>query len=216
MERRIEGLSAAVLAGGASSRMGRNKALLTVTERGREETIIARTCRLLSRRFAEVQIIGGAFAPLPPGATRLVPDRLPGKGPLGGLYTALCTTRADGVFLAACDMPFISVGVIDALLEYREVAAAEGKDAVVARIGGRWQPLLALYFRSSLPSLEALLSEGKLRFSDFLDRITLHSVAEAALCPSRIDLRAFFNLNTPHDLEIAQRLAQDALGRETR
>ncbi|RME03670.1 MAG: molybdenum cofactor guanylyltransferase [Deltaproteobacteria bacterium] len=216
MKGRIEGVSAAVLAGGASSRMGRNKALLTVPESGGGETIIARTCRLLSRRFAEVQIIGGVFSPLPPGASRLVADRLPGKGPLGGLYTAFCATRAEGVFLTACDMPFISEGVIDALLEHREVARAQGKDAVVARIEGRWQPLLALYFRSALAPLEALLSKGNLRFSDFLDRIALHAVAEDALAPRGGDLRSFFNLNTPYDLEIAQRLAQDALRQETR
>lgn len=104
----IDGVTGVILAGGSSSRMGSNKALLEVDG----SPIITRTYRTLAGLFREVIIVTsspGDYAFLP---CRKVPDIYPGCGSIAGLHAALAHSSSAYSFVTACDMPFIDATII--------------------------------------------------------------------------------------------------------
>ena len=102
--RGVEGATGAVLCGGGSRRMGRDKAVIVVAG----ETLLARAARTLSGVFDEVLVVGREAPPpgLPPHVRALADER-PGLGPLGGIATALAAAGHEWVFVCACDMPLL-------------------------------------------------------------------------------------------------------------
>jgi molybdenum cofactor guanylyltransferase len=182
---------------------GVNKALLEVGG----SRIIARTASALCHVFEEVLVITNSpddfqFLGLP-----MLRDVVPGRGSLGGLYTGLRACKGDYGFLAACDMPFLSVAVI------RYIAnSVEGFDVVVPRISGMLEPLHAAYSRECLPHIEELLQHDDLRIFNLYDKVKVREVPEADLVPLDPDLGFIVNVNTPEDLERARDfIAQRAL-----
>ena len=111
-----------ILAGGRSTRMGRDKALLQIDG----ETMLARTVRIVSEVMPEVLIVGRTT--LPPGLSGVtaVPDAYGETGPLGGIVTGLTRVTAEQVLVVSCDLPHLQADVLRLL-----VALAPGFDAVV-------------------------------------------------------------------------------------
>lgn len=178
-----------VLAGGASRRMGRDKAMIVV----RGETMLEKTCRVLRAVFDEVLCVGRVddASNLP---VACVADERPGKGPLGGIETALRRATSGWVFVAACDMPLLTADTIE---ELWEKGARGASGAVVARIGERIHPLAAFYPRDVLPSLTETLDAGRLAATEFvrgIDPCVVDAVADGALA------RALTNVNDPEEL----------------
>lgn len=193
-------VSAILLAGGASRRMGGlNKALLKV---GRE-TIVERVAHTLASLFAEVIIITNtpdtfAFLDLP-----MFGDLRIGMGSLGGLYTGLTECHTDYGFLAACDMPFLCKECIEHM-----VSLIDDNDVVIPRIRGWLEPLHAIYSRTCLPHIDASLDAGKLQIASFFPKVKIREVVDDEL--SRFDPSFLFtmNVNRPEDLELARQLAR--------
>jgi len=149
---RLANVAGALLLGGASSRMGRDKAQLSLDG----ESLAARSARLLARCFQEVLLVGG-----PPGAAfcappaRLVDDPPGPRCPLRGLVGALAAAQAPRVVVIATDLP----GLCDALP--LALSAWPDADAVIPRRGGRPEPLCALWQRDAvLPLARARLAAG--------------------------------------------------------
>lgn len=138
-----EPFAGAVLTGGSSSRLGRDKALLDV-----EGVVLAeRVARALrGAGAASVSAVGGAIDDLSALGCfdTLVPDLWPGEGPLGGILTALATIEEDLVVVLACDTPQVTSDAPRRLVE--SLGAA---DAAVAVVGGRDQPLTAVWRTST-------------------------------------------------------------------
>ncbi len=177
-------IGVAVLTGGASSRMGRPKALLLTPD---GETFAARLCRELAffpRRYLS---LGGSLALAAPGFVA-VTDDLPGRGPLGALAAVLRRAETDAVLVVACDMPYYGAAEARAL-----AAAYRGEDALTAVCAGRRQPLASIYSKRLLPAAEKALAAGRLRVGAL--------AAEAALARefAAADPRAYVNLNTPEE-----------------
>ena len=144
--------AAVLLAGGKSSRFGRDKTRLEV----RGEPIVARIagrCRPLCR---EIFIVSNARDKFGLPGVRELSDLYRDAGPLGGIHAGLSAAGAELVLVVACDMPFFDGGLAAALLE-----GAAGYDVLVPRIGERLEPLCAVYRRSVLPEVEALLRRGR-------------------------------------------------------
>lgn len=183
-------VSAAVMAGGKSRRMGRDKAWIEFEGR----PLIARVIEVLREVADEVLVVANdaRFAEL---GVRVVPDRFPEGGALGGIATGVGAAQHELVLVAACDMPFTSAAVWRLLVE-----RAEGSDAVVPRIAGEYETLHALYTKGCLPAMERALASGKMRVISFFDDVAVHEVGEADL--RRVDpgLRSFINVNTPEEL----------------
>ncbi len=132
-------------------------------------------------------------------------DVLPGKGALGGLYTALHSAARPHVLCLACDMPF----VVRPLLDYLIGLIPKG-DAVIPRLGGEAEPFRAVYARACLGPMRAALDAGKMRVISFFPDVRVRFVDEAEI--ERHDPRrlSFFNINTPADLDAARQLLEGA------
>lgn len=147
----MEAVSGLVLAGGASRRMGTDKAWVEVGG----VTLAARAVRTLRVLCAEVLVASGDGRRLPGVGDRQVPDVLPDAGPLAGIVAGLDAASHDLVAVAAVDLPFASSAVFRLLLDSRGA-----ERAVVPRVDGRLQPLHAVYARSAADPLRAFLDGG--------------------------------------------------------
>lgn len=185
----------AVLAGGRSRRMGRDKATLTLGGRPLAE----RAARTLETLLDEVVVVGGTVEAAA-GFPRLV-DRRPGHGPLAGLETALAHAGGRPVFVLACDLPHAGDDLVRFVIAHAALAAA---DATVARawypvVGAERQPLCALYSPGNLPAVTAYLDRGGRSVTGYLQGIEAAGVEVGQEEPFyRPDLLA--NLNRPQDL----------------
>jgi molybdopterin-guanine dinucleotide biosynthesis protein A len=183
-EWRLAEASAAILAGGASSRMGEDKSLLLV--RGRP--LVARIHEQLSRRFDDVLLSTNEPEKYPFLLARTVADLVPGRGPLMGIRSVVEAARYDLVFVTACDVPFVDAATVERLL-----VLADGFDCVVPRTSLGPEPLFAVYRKSALPAMGRLLEEGERRIRALFPRVRARFV-DLGSAPW------YRNLNTREDL----------------
>jgi molybdopterin-guanine dinucleotide biosynthesis protein A/rhodanese-related sulfurtransferase len=179
-------LTGAVLTGGRSRRMGRDKALVPV-----DGTPMVRRAAdaLASAGASPVVCIGGDAARLVALGLVVVPDRWPGEGPLGGLASALAVAPPGRVLVAGCDQPWLDPAVLRRL-----VGAAGESTAAVFRVGGRRQPLPGLYATTLADRLAAAVDAGARRLGDALD---------LASCVLQLDLddpASLRDVDRPRDL----------------
>lgn len=193
--------SAAILAGGASRRMGRPKALIAIGG----QTLIERTADVLHAlqpTVSEVFVVGvlPAYAAL---GLRCVPDGVPGQGPLGGIATALRHAAEDRTLIVACDMPNLSADLLRAML-----ATTGDEDALVPELmsadGSRAEPLHAIYRHSCLAAIDACLARGELKTTAFFDAVNVRRLDEEWLRRYDPTLASFINVNTPAELRAAR------------
>jgi molybdopterin-guanine dinucleotide biosynthesis protein A len=170
-----EAVAGFVLAGGKSSRMGRDKALLPWGE----GTLVDHVAEVVRAGVGNVTVIG-----------RDVSDLVAGQGPLAGLWTALAGTDASWALIAAVDMPNLTIGFVR---ELAEAARRSEADAVVCEVQGRLHPLCAAYHRGLLPAVEAAVRSKSLKMHDFLSTIRVERWPV-------FDPDLLANLNTPEEL----------------
>jgi len=216
-ERATYPISAVVLAGGDSRRMGTDKAFLKMSG-GR--TIIEGILSKLARLSEEIILVTNRTQGYERLGVKLVADIYPGKGSLGGIYTGLCAMSHSHGLVVACDMPFLKLP----LLRYMLVMAPE-YDVVVPRAvpwGGLkgvkkgeerakeylLHPLHAVYAKSCLEPVKDLLESGDLRVISFYPRVRVRYVEEEEIDIFDSEHLSFFNINTPADLRRAERFLQ--------
>jgi molybdopterin-guanine dinucleotide biosynthesis protein A len=196
MVKRWEQVAAFVLAGGGSTRMGRDKARL---ELGGEPMVI-RAVHLAEPHVASVAVVapGDRYAAM---EMPVLPDRWPGAGPLGGIATALSTTSADWNLILGCDLPYLTSDWLAWLIPCAMNSPAQ---AVVPESRRGLEPLAALYHRACAAALTAAVERGVRRVTEALSEILVERVRAAewqGLDPSG---RLFDNMNTPEDYEEAR------------
>lgn len=172
--------------------MGKDKAFLEVDGR----RIIDRSLEVLGGLFEHVFIVTNTPSRYAPLGIRLVGDLLPGCGALGGLFTALHFSPTAHLFVVACDMPLLNPDVIRLMAQ-----KAPRWDVVVARIGGKLEPLHAFYSRRCLAPIARVLDRGGRKLIDFYPEVRVLEVEEAALREMDPNLQSFRNINTPEDLD---------------
>jgi molybdopterin-guanine dinucleotide biosynthesis protein A len=185
--------SAAIMAGGKSTRMGQDKAWIELDG----EPLIARVASVLAQVAAEVIVVANdpRYESL---GLRVVRDRYPNGGALGGIATGVGAATHDTVLVAACDMPFLSADVWRLLLGHAGEA-----DVVIPRIGGEYETLHALYTKTCVPQMARAIAENRLRVISFFDQVRVLAVEEPELRAFDPTLRAFTNVNTPEELASA-------------
>lgn len=182
----------AVLAGGASRRMGQDKAALLLGG----ESLLARVVRRLRAATDDVIVVGPPERQsLVPGV-QVVPDARPGLGPLGGIYTALRASAAPYTFVVACDMPFVQPELVRYLLDL-----APGYDVVVPRSARGTEQLHAVYSRECLPAVAGLLDAGDLVVSALYARVRTRFVAPEEWAVYDPQGLSTFNANTREEWE---------------
>jgi molybdopterin-guanine dinucleotide biosynthesis protein len=198
----------AVLAGGRSRRFGRPKA--TAPFLG--QPLALRPARVLDAVCRDVVVVGRREELPPRFPFRVVPDRVPDAGPLGGLHAALAEAAAagdEGVVLLGCDMPLVTPGLV------RQVAlegVRSGRAAAAPALGPREvEPLCGWYGTASLPLAERRLGGEDRSLLGFLEESGAHRIPRDRLgATADLDL-ALRSVNTPAELERLEALAVEAL-----
>jgi molybdopterin-guanine dinucleotide biosynthesis protein A len=188
-------LAGAILCGGLSTRMGRDKALLDIDGATLLERAVARL-----QTVADPVLLASGSRELTHPACFSVPDDMTGVGPLAGLLAVLRASPHQLCAIVAVDMPDISPDLLRRLAALRE-----GEDAVVAVSPRGLEPLHAVYARSALAAVEAALREGERSLHGLLQRLRVRRVNAADLLGARAAARFAVNLNSPADVTVWRR-----------
>lgn len=211
MENKVAGI---VLAGGQSSRMGRDKAMLDIGGK----PVIRHVLNTLLQCTPDVCLTVSDkddyhFLDLPVAA-----DEYPGYGPLAGIYAGMKHSEADWYIVAACDMPFTSVDLMQSLLEtaiWGDNGGIPLGQAIVPVHEDRMHPLYAVYHRSMLPSLQEALENKNLKVMEWIEQHNLVEVplegeiarrARKSPAPHDITPWCLYNMNDPKAYEQARRM----------
>jgi len=199
-------LSIVIQAGGESSRMGQDKALMPFLGQPLIQRVLARVEKLgdeilvTTNHPDDYQFLG----------LRLVPDIIPGRGALGGLYTALSAASEPLVAVVACDMPFVSASLLAA---ERDLLSDPGLDAAIPKTGHGTEPFHATYRCSTcLPAVEWAIEAEKWRADAWYARASLRFLSPEEVRRYDPEEMAFWNVNTPEELEKAERIASQQDG----
>lgn len=193
-------MTGAILAGGRSTRMGTNKAVLDF---GGQRLIVG-LLQKIRPLFPEVVIIANEFAPYADLEVSMFSDCIPDKGSLGGIYTAVLHSTFPQTFCIACDMPLASPAVIAYLRDQ-----GPGYDVVVPRTEEGYQPLHAVYGKACLPRMEAMIRADNLKIDRLFPAVRVRTVEAEELRRLDPSLRCFVNVNTREELAAAMRLAAE-------
>ncbi len=190
IDRLTEGVTAVILAGGNSSRMKNNKALLPYSG----ELFIERIHRQLAEIFREVILVTNTpeiyrFLPC-----RIVQDIYPAKCSLAGIHAGLAHSTTPYIFTVACDMPYLNPALIRLVLSRRE-----GFDVVIPESEGGLEPLHALYGKGCLPAMEKALAGGSGRIVDCFDPARVAVVTRDDVVRLDPAFLSFRNINTPEE-----------------
>ena len=186
--------SAVILAGGKSSRMGRDKALLDFGG----EKLIQRVHRILKAAFDEVLISASNTEIYEFLGAPVVPDIYDAGGSLAGIHAGLLSSQSESCFFAACDMPFLNVELIRYLSEF-----ASEYDLVLPMSRNGLEPLHAFYSRNCLPQIERQLNEGNWKVIDFFDKVNIREVTVDEMLEHDPGELSHFNINTQEKYELA-------------
>ncbi len=205
-------LTVCIQAGGQSSRMGEDKALKTFLGR----PLIQRVVERLSPIAEEVIVTTNhpddyRFLGVP-----LFPDLKPGRGALGGLYTAIASASQPIVAVVACDMPFASAALLEAA---SRLLAAEGADVVIpseapqekqTKKSEGYEPLHAVYRRATcLPAIEAALEADQWKVIAWFPQVKVRPLTPDEIKQYDPSKLAFWNVNTPEEFSKAEEIARN-------
>lgn len=196
-----------VLAGGASSRFGRDKALVHFGE----TPLLLQIVELAESCASDVSVVAGAqkYGELG-GELEIIKDRWPGEGPLGGIITALehaATTdpACRWNLILSCDMPFLTREWLEFLVDRARTSAAETQVILPHSTHGP-EPLCACYRTDAAGALKTVFERGVRKVTEALKQVRMEVLDESAW--KRFDSagRLFWNMNTPADFQEAQRI----------
>jgi molybdopterin-guanine dinucleotide biosynthesis protein A len=176
-----------VLVGGRSSRMGRDKALIEIDR----VPLVQRVAAAIGEVCGSVSLVGdpALYGNL---GFRVIPDLMPGEGPLAGIEAALGETKAEWNLVVACDMPALDTRILEEL--FVAAASNNGDCAAPQYSDGRMEPLCAVWNARCHAEVVSALADGVRKVTEALRRLALRYVPVASDA-------AFRNLNTPEDLE---------------
>jgi len=192
----MEDVSAFIVAGGKSSRMGQDKALMKLNGR----TLLERALELAREVSRDVRVVGSAekFAPFAP----VIEDVFRDQGPLAGIHAALKSSRTDLNLILAVDLPFLESNFLHYLIAQARATTAL---VTVPRAAGAWQTLCAVYRRGFAQYAEQSLREGKNKIDPLFARVQTKVVEESELLQQGSSPNIFQNLNTPEEFKKAKK-----------
>ena len=190
--------SVAISAGGQSSRMGTDKAFVTLRDKPIIEHVIERVRDLGQSETMLITNRPDDYAHL---GLPMYSDVIPDKGALGGIYTAIERAKSQYVLVVACDMPFLNPKLLRYMLSLLETDSPP--DVIVPRVENYPQGLHAIYSKACLDPIKQQLDENRLKVIGFYSQVNVHYLDEAVYQPFDPAGNAFFNVNTPEQLEEA-------------
>ena len=192
-----EPVTGIILAGGHCTRISTNKALLPLGDR----PIIVDIVDTLTSIFHDIILVTNRPEDYDFTDVQKVQDIIPGKGPLGGLYTGLSVSRTQYNFVVACDMPFLNSDLIGHML-----IGCEKFDVVVPQLSDGLEPLHAIYSKSCLEPIQNRLHAGDLKLQSFFGSVRTKYIQQEEIKRFDPELRTFFNINYREDYQKVKRL----------
>jgi molybdopterin-guanine dinucleotide biosynthesis protein A len=192
-------ITGAILAGGKSRRMGRDKAFLPFGK----GVLIERVIEVIAQVVDDVILITNTPERYQRFGLPMFSDVIPEAGSLGGIYTGLVSAKTPYSVCLACDMPFVKPEFLRFLCE----TAAEA-DVVIPRNAEDFQPLCAAYSQVCRESIRRRIEAGRLKITGFFDQVRVRVIEGELL--ARFDPHdvMFFNANTPEEYAKAQRMLE--------
>ena len=188
-------VSAVILAGGKSRRMGRDKLELSLSGRTLLESAVSR----FSEEFEDVYLSVADMEKYPDVKVRRIADILPGAGPLSGLHAALKTlpqAPCDGAFLVAADLPYSCPRAAKRIIEL-----CGEKEACIIRLSdGKLEPLFGYYRKTLLPHCEEAIKSGDYRMTELVLGADTRYIAPQEL-GELWDNKLIININYPEDYD---------------
>ncbi|MFH1147518.1 MAG: molybdenum cofactor guanylyltransferase [Pseudomonadota bacterium] len=187
----LHDITGVILVGGKSRRMGRDKAFLKIAGK----TLFERVLEVFRESFDRIVLVGDRAERFAGYSLSVFQDIYPGSA-LGGLYTGLYHSATEHVFVSSCDLPFPNKAVVRHLCSLKS-----GFDAVVPTLEYGYEPLFALYAKSCLGPMKALLESGNFCAYGYYPKVRVRYVKDEELTRLDRDGRSFVNVNTPEDFE---------------
>ena len=185
-------MTAIILAGGKSQRMGSNKAFLKYGN----TTFIEHQVMMLSKIFDEIILSANDANAYTSLKLPIVSDIMPGKGPLSGICAGLKRAASSHAFVIACDMPFVD----EKLIHYLR-SQINGYDVVVPKSSRGLEPMHAFYSKNCIQPMYRCLEEGRLRVVDFFPEVKVKIVDEKEFAGLDASIKSLINLNTPDEFK---------------
>jgi len=188
-------ITCAILSGGKSRRMGRDKATVRVGK----STLIARTYGVVKEVFKDVMVVSSLHESIEGIPERIVHDVLPISGSLTGIASALLNADTRYVFALGCDMPFLTRAAMLYMVD-----RVHGQQIVIPKTEAGFEPLHAIYHRSCLSPMLTALGKGHMKVSRLLPFFCVETVPSNPSFFNR-GVSVFTNVNTAEDLSSAER-----------
>jgi molybdenum cofactor guanylyltransferase len=192
----VQRIAGFILAGGASSRMGRAKALLEIGG----EPVVVRAVRLVQAVVGSAAVVGGSREQQELGL-RVIEDDWPGGGPLGAIATALRVSDAPWNLIVACDLPYLTREWLECLAAR---ALASDADVVLPMNVLGAEPLSAAYHKRGEEPIRAALVRGVRKVTDGLQELRVRTIEPAEWKAFDSEGLLFKNMNSPEDYEQAK------------
>ena len=194
-----QAITGVILAGGKSSRMGQNKALMALGG----QRLVDRVVTVMRSVFDALLMVTNTPEVYAGLGVPMVQDVWPEKGSLGGIYSAIHHVGTPHCLVVACDMPFLQA----AMLHYL-ITQMSDYDVVVPDVLGELQTLHAIYSKACLQPIERRLEMNRLRIAGFFPDVRVRTVTASELQPYDPALLAFQNLNTLEEFQAAEQRLQ--------
>ncbi len=188
----IAPLTVAIMAGGKSSRMGRDKSFVLFNGRPLIETVLVQVAGL----GQETLLITNNPASYAHLGLPTFSDIYADCGPLAGIYTAVAHASHPHTLIVACDMPWLNRDLLRYLISLRETA-----DVIVPRWEKYPEPLHAIYSKACLPAIQARLEARDLKITRFFAQVVVRYVERSEIVQWDENGRCFTNINTPEELK---------------
>ena len=188
-------ITGVILAGGKSSRMGQNKALMSLGGK----RLVDRVVEVMRNMFDALLMVTNTPDVYADLGLPMAPDVWPDKGSLGGVYSAIYRVATPYCLVVACDMPFLQAAGLRYL-----ITQMANYDVVVPDVLGELQTLHAIYSKACLQPIERRLETNRLRIVGFFPDVRVRTVTASELEPYDPELLAFQNLNTPEEFQAAE------------
>jgi len=198
-------ISSILLAGGKSSRMGKDKARLRLDGRLMILQSIARKLLTISDEVI-IATDGRRYEDLDAGV-KWVDDVYPGAGSLVGLYSGLREAKSDYALVVACDMPFLNLDLLHCM-----IALPRDYDILAPKIDTRAEPLHAIYSKNCLEPARKLLEAGHKKITDVFPEVRVRYLSPEVIERYDPKHRSFFNINSPNQLAEARAIIKKSQG----
>jgi len=186
-----DNLKCCIIAGGKSGRFGSDKSLFLFDGK----PMIAHTYDAIKPVFDEIFIIASGGEKFSFLDAKIIPDIIPGLGPIGGIYTALESIDAGRIFVFPCDMPFLNTEFIRFMTTIPDLY-----DIIVPVMSGLYQPLHAIYSKTCSEGIKRKIELEDYRMSGFYEGYNIRAVGEDEIGFYDDPFRMFRNINFREDL----------------